>query len=75
MSACDCMEKVDQRFAEAGANTKLSRSFWLAGSVSSTITIATKAVEKKRGHTPWGIAPIYCPFCGKKLDTSKGEQA
>ncbi len=67
MSACDCMDKVDQRLAEAGANTQLSRSFFLGATVSSTVTIATKAVEKKRGHSPWAVAPAFCPFCGVKL--------
>lgn len=67
MSACDCMDKVDQRLADAGANTKVSRSYFLAGDVSSTVTIATKAVEKRRGHSPWAVAPTFCPFCGVKL--------
>lgn len=67
MSACDCIDKVDQRLAEAGANTRLSRSFYLGDSVSSTVTIATKAVEKKRGHSPWSVKPTFCPFCGVKL--------
>jgi len=69
MSACDCMDKVDQRLAEAGANTRLSRSFYLGDSVSSTVTIATKAVEKKRGYSPWSVKPTFCPFCGVKLDS------
>ncbi len=68
MSACACMEKVDQRLAEAGANTQLCRSFYLGDLVSSTVTIATKAVEKKRGHSPWSVKPTFCPFCGVKLD-------
>ncbi|HDS1834419.1 TPA: hypothetical protein QEM98_000506 [Stenotrophomonas maltophilia] len=69
MSACACMEKVDQRLAEAGANTQLCRSFYLGDSVSSTVTIATKAVEKKRGHSPWSVKPTFCPFCGVKLSS------
>jgi len=65
------MDKVDQRLAEAGANTRPSRSFYLGDSVSSTVTIATQAVEKKRGHSPWSIKPTFCPFCGVKLDTQE----
>jgi len=65
------MDKVDQRLAEAGANTRLARSFFLGDSVSSTVTIATKAVEKKRGHSPWSVKPTFCPFCGVKLDTQE----
>lgn len=69
MSACTCVETVNKRLAEANANTALSLSFWLGSSVTSTVTIATKAVEKKRGHRPWAVKPSYCPFCGVKLTT------
>ncbi|MBN4961253.1 hypothetical protein JY423_03135 [Stenotrophomonas maltophilia] len=75
MSACDCMDKVDQRLAEAGANTQLSRSFFLGAAVSSTVTIATKAVEKKRGHSPWAVKPTFCPFCGVKLSKEIDQRA
>lgn len=75
MSACDCMDKVDQRLAEAGANTQLSRSYFLGDSVSSTVTIATKAVEKKRGQSPWSVKPTFCPFCGVKLEREGVQQA
>lgn len=67
MSACDCVDRVDQRLTEAGANTQLCCSFFLGDAVSSTVTIATKAVEKKRGHSPWAVEPTFCPFCGTKL--------
>ena len=64
--ACDCMTTIDQRFAEAGHNTKLTRIFTLGDAVGMFPAIGTELVEKKRGAKPSRVIPTFCPWCGVK---------
>lgn len=63
--ACDCIERVDAKLAEASSNTRLTRLFPLIGNeLGMTVRLATEQVIKARGRKAWEISPTFCPFCG-----------
>lgn len=62
--SCNCMQTIDTKLAESGANTKIQRTYTLGSSVSAFPTILTALVEKKRGAKAMAVIPTYCPWCG-----------
>ncbi len=61
---CNCMQTIDAKLANVGANTRISRIYTLGSSIESYPAISTELVEKKRGAQPKKLIPTYCPWCG-----------
>ncbi|HEY4529345.1 MAG TPA: hypothetical protein VIG97_03300 [Luteimonas sp.] len=69
--ACECLDTIDSKLAEAGANTKVKRAFFLGSEISMTVAIGSELTEKKRGAKAWALKPTFCPFCGLHYGTGE----
>ena len=70
---CECIHRIDEKLAAAGANTKLKVSFVLDGPRTGMFpVIGTELIEKKRGASPMTLIPTFCPFCGVKYPSKEG---
>ena len=66
--SCSCWDQVDQTLAEQ--NTRIGRSFGGLTGRHYIMIVSEKVDTKKRGK-PRSIMASFCPFCGKKLKSSK----
>lgn len=74
MTACDCLEKVNQGLKKEGANTQVTGHVTIDFGKGRATIIPALAVEKadpKRREKPRAVLPTYCPFCGKKYPEAK----
>jgi len=61
--ACNCIEKVNAAFEEAGEVTRADTSFTFDGKEYFNVATYVPGTSRKK---PRRLLAIYCPICGKK---------
>ena len=71
---CECADKVDAMLAES--NTTLDRASMVnmeSGKCRQSLIVATVRLDSSKKHTKVKrVIPSFCPFCGKKIETTNG---
>lgn len=69
--ACDCMQKLDQRLADGGHNTKIARTYVFEPFSATLPTIRTEKADPANRKKPVAMMPSYCPWCGLSYKTGE----
>lgn len=71
---CDCIKKIDDKLAE---NEQCLNVVWGIGVNPSRPLIGLIRKDRwqieSRRNKPKHMIASFCPFCGEKYDTSKGD--